>query len=118
MSASRFLIGLVAAAAMPACFATQLSDAAKAVLEDGSEPAKLQIVDDFAREVQRRLGAKTRVFAEVSVVRTYRQAGCKRLRVVISAPDVQAKDEKGQVRPFTFTQEQDLCADGDVPSRR
>jgi hypothetical protein len=58
------------------------------------------------------------VFAEVSVVRSYRQVGCKRLRVVITAPDAQVTDNNGQLKPFTFTQEQDLCADGDAPSLR
>lgn len=98
--------------------ATQVSEAAKAALADGSRPVKVELVDDLAQDLQRRLGSNGPVFAEVSVVRSYRQVGCKRPRVVITAPDTQVTDDNGQRKPFTFTPEQDLCADGDAPSLR
>lgn len=97
--------------------ATQLSEAAANVLETG-RPMRVQLTDELAAVLLKQLNASSPVFADVSQVKSYRQPGCKRLRVVFSAPEVRTKGPDGKTVSFTYTHEQDLCADGDAPSVR
>lgn len=99
--------------------AQQLGDAARAVLEGAASSRSIEITDGFAEYVRRVTGSSSRVYADVSAVKTYAQAGCKRLQVVVRAPEALARDDTtGQITSFRFTYEIDLCADGSPPQRR
>jgi hypothetical protein len=115
----RILAGAVAAAAVSVAAANQLGEASRRVLEGESQMRSIEITDEFASYVRRTTGSDSRVFADISAVKTYRQPGCKRLRIVIRAPDAVAVDpQTGQRNSFKFDYEMDLCADGSPPQVR
>lgn len=101
------------------CAGQQLGAAARAVLEGEASSRSIEITDEFADYVRRATGSSSRVYADVTVLRTYAQAGCKRLQVVVRAPEALARDEAtGKVQSFRFTYEIDLCPDGSPPLKR
>lgn len=112
-------VALVALGVARPGVAQQLGDAARAVLEGAASSMSIEITDAFAEYVRRATGSSSRVYADVSAVKTYAQAGCKRLQVVVRAPEALARDDTtGQATSFRFTYEIDLCADGSPPQKR
>ncbi len=96
--------------------ANQLGAAAHAMMQ---ETLSVEITDGLADYVRHVTQSSSRVFADLSVVKRYAQAGCKRLRVVIRAPEAMAVDPStGQSQSFWFTYEMDLCPDGSAPLKR
>lgn len=96
-----------------------LAEASRDVLEGRQEVVRVQLNDAVAESLRRQLKTSSAVFAEVTALKTYRQPGCKRLRIVITAPAAVATDPAtGKPHSFKFTQEMDTCADGSAPSAR
>lgn len=108
-----------ALAVVPGARAHQLGDAARALLQGPEETRSVEITDGFADYVRRVTNSSSRVYADLSVVKRYAQAGCKRLRVVVRAPDAVAVDPAtGRSQSFWFTYEMDVCQDGSAPLKR
>jgi hypothetical protein len=99
--------------------ATDLSSAARDVLEGRQEIVRFQVVGPLAEQLQRQLNSASPVFAEVKAIRSYPGANCKRLRIHFTVPDAVAIDpSSGKPKSFYYTQEMDTCSDGSAPSVR
>lgn len=98
------LIALLAVGPTEGARAQQLGEAARAVLEGRVERHSIEITDEFGDYVRRSTGSSSRVYADVSAIKTYRQPGCKRLRVLVRAPEAVAIDpDTGKPASFSFT---------------
>lgn len=115
------MLGFVAGVALQPALAQphQLGTAVRAAVESDRPSTTIEITDQFADYVRQVTNSDSRVFADVSTLKSYAQAGCKRLRIVVRAPDAAAVDAAtGERRSFAFTYEMDLCADGSPPLKR
>ncbi len=111
-------LAFAAASSFPTSgFAQQLGAAVDAVLTaDGLSSRTVEITDGFRDYVRQATGSRSRVFADVAAVKLFPVAGCKRIAVVVRAPEALARDSAtGQQTPFRFDFEMNLCRDGSPP---
>ena len=78
--------------------------------------AHVTVEGKVARDIQQKIGTTAPVVADVRTVKSWQQAGCKRLAVKLTTPDFKMKTSAGQMRPFGVEYELNVCRDGQPPA--
>lgn len=106
----------VGAAVQKAPMANDMRDAMFAALKSPSGTYQGKLDGVFGDLMRKEMGSNADIFVNVTTVRAFKQTGCKRLRAMLSAPDVKWNDTKtGQPQSFSFGYEMNVCEDGSPP---
>jgi hypothetical protein len=69
--------------------------------------------------VRKTTNSNSPVYADVSVIKDFPEPTCKRLQVLITAPDgVLTEKTTGKSIPFSYRYEMNLCANGYPPPKQ
>ena len=81
---------------------------------DGKYRGRLDgLFADYARQT---LKTDSAIFVDITTVARYARADCKRLRALITAPDLRWTDASGAGRSFEYGYEMSVCLDGSPPN--
>ena len=81
---------------------------------DGKYRGRLDgLFADYARQT---LKTDSAIFVDITTVGQYARADCKRLRALITAPDLRWTDASGTARSFEYRYEMSVCLDGSPPN--
>jgi len=70
----------------------------------------------FAAYARQTLKTDSAIFVDITTVGQYARADCKRLRALITAPDLRWADASGTARSFEYGYEMSVCLDGSPPN--
>ncbi len=95
---------------------TKPIDLFRAAIDSPTGSIRTQVYGQMAQRIQQAIGAPgTPVFAEVKTVHSFKQEGCKRLAMTLSAPNHQMKTSDGGSQPLAATWTLNVCRDGSPP---
>lgn len=96
---------------------TKPMDLFRAAIDSPTGSIRTQVYGQLALKVQQAIGAPgTPVFAEVKTIESFKEEGCKRLAMTLSAPSHLMKTSDGGSRPFAATWRLNICRDGRPPT--
>jgi hypothetical protein len=70
----------------------------------------------FAAYARQTLKTDSAIFVDITTVARYARADCKRVRALITAPDLRWTDASGAGRSFEYGYEMSVCLDGSPPN--
>jgi hypothetical protein len=108
-------VALVAVTVSPA-HASALRDLVADVLGSSHTNASADLDGDDARVLRATAHTQGAIHANVTRIARYRQAGCGRVEVELTAPDRRVATTTGELRAVAARFQMDLCLDGTPPA--
>ena len=93
-----------------------MRDAFAAAIKSPDGRYRGQLDGLFAAYARQTLKTESAIFVDITTVARYARADCKRLRALITAPDLRWTDASGAGRSFEYGYEMSVCLDGSPPN--